>query len=71
MGNAFVDDTDVTTNFFFATNSKTYSCHSIVTSIYVFKQPSSSVGRDFADAILNVGGSDEGDGGGNDNNTAS
>jgi hypothetical protein len=29
--------------------------------IYVFKQLSSSAGRDFTDAVLNVGGSGEGD----------
>ncbi len=40
-------------------------------SIYVFKRPSSSVRRDFADTVLNVGGSDEGNGGGNDNDAAS
>jgi hypothetical protein len=36
-------------------------------SIYVFKRPSSSARRDFADVVLNVGGSDEGDGGGTGN----
>jgi hypothetical protein len=36
-------------------------------SIYVFKRPSSSTGRDFAGTILNMGGSDEGDGGGTGN----
>jgi hypothetical protein len=30
-------------------------------SIYVFKHPSSSAGRDFADAVLNMGGSGDGD----------
>jgi hypothetical protein len=35
-------------------------------SIYVFKCPSSSVGRDFVDGILNMGGSGEGGGTGND-----
>jgi hypothetical protein len=29
------------------------------------------VGRDFTDAVLDVGGSDEGNGGGNDNDAAS
>jgi hypothetical protein len=36
-------------------------------SIYVFKHPSSSVGRDFADGILNMGGFGEGEGGGTGN----
>jgi hypothetical protein len=36
--------------------------------IYVFKCPSSSVGRDFVDGILNMGGS--GEGGGTDNDAA-
>jgi hypothetical protein len=31
---------------------------------FVFKRPSSSVGRDFVDAVLNVGGTGEGDSGG-------
>jgi hypothetical protein len=38
-----------------------------LTRPFVFKRPSSSVERDFTDAVLNVGGSDEGDGGGTDN----
>jgi hypothetical protein len=36
-------------------------------SIYVFKQPSLSVGHDFASAVLNVGGFGEGDDGGTGN----
>jgi hypothetical protein len=84
VGNASLDDTDAAVTFFFTTDGKTYSCLSIVTfviranverfansSIYVFKQPSSSVGRDFTDAVLNMGGSDEGNGSGNRNNAAS
>jgi glyoxylate utilization-related uncharacterized protein len=86
MENASMDDTDttVTTTFFFSTDGKIYSCIlSIVTfviranveqltnsSIYVFKQPSSSVERDFTDAILNVRGSGEGDRDGTGNDTA-
>jgi hypothetical protein len=35
-------------------------------SIYVFKHPSSSAGRDFAITVLNMGGSDEGSGTNND-----
>jgi hypothetical protein len=31
--------------------------HLAYSSIYVFKRPSSSVGRDFTDGILNMGGS--------------
>jgi hypothetical protein len=41
-----------------------------LTHPFVFKQPSSSVECDFTDAVLNVGGFDEGDGGGTDNNAA-
>jgi hypothetical protein len=37
---------------------------------FVFKRPSSSAGRDFIDAVLNMGGSDEDDGGGTDNDEA-
>jgi hypothetical protein len=44
--------------------------HLANSSNYVFKQPSSSTGRDFIDAVLNMGGSDEGDGGGTSNETA-
>jgi hypothetical protein len=40
-------------------------------SIYVFKHPSSSAGRDFIDTVLNMGGSDEGYGGGTGNDAAS
>jgi hypothetical protein len=39
-------------------------------SIYVFNRPSSSVGRDFVDSVLNMGGSGEGDGGGTGNDAA-
>jgi hypothetical protein len=39
-------------------------------SIYVFKRPSSSVGHDFVDGVLNMGGSGEGKGGGTGNDTA-
>jgi hypothetical protein len=41
-------------------------------SIYVFKRPSSSAGRDFVDRFLNLGGSGEGEGegGGTSNNEA-
>jgi hypothetical protein len=39
--------------------------------IYVFKRPSSSAGRDFTDAVLNVGGSGEGDDGGTGNDVTS
>jgi hypothetical protein len=35
-------------------------------SIYVFNHPSLSVGRDFVDGVLNLGGSGEGGGTGND-----
>jgi hypothetical protein len=41
-----------------------------LTHPFVFKQPSSSVRRNFTDAVLNVGGSGEGNGGVNDNNAA-
>jgi hypothetical protein len=37
---------------------------------FVFKRRSSSVGHDFIDAVLNVGGSDEGDSGGTGNDEA-
>jgi hypothetical protein len=36
-------------------------------SIYVLQRPSSSTGRDFTNTILNMGGSSEGDDGGNGN----
>jgi hypothetical protein len=39
-------------------------------SIYVFKRPSSLVGRDFINAVLNMGGSGEGNGGGTGNDAA-
>jgi hypothetical protein len=38
-------------------------------SIYVFKCPSSSVGLDFVDRVLNMGGFGEGEGGGTGNVT--
>jgi hypothetical protein len=38
--------------------------------IYVFKRSFSSVGRDFANAVLNMGGFGEGDGGGTGNDAA-
>jgi hypothetical protein len=40
-------------------------------SIYVFKRPSSSVGRDFIDEVINMGGSGDGEGGGTGNDVAS
>jgi glyoxylate utilization-related uncharacterized protein len=79
-----MDDTDVATTFFFATDGKTYLCLSILTfvirvnveqlsnsSIYVLQRPSSSVGRNFTDAVLNMGGSGEGDSSGNGNDVVS
>jgi hypothetical protein len=82
MGNGSVDDTDATatTTFFFATDSKSFVCLlSIVpfiiranverlaySSISIFKRPSPSVGREFVNRVLNMGGSGEGEGGGND-----
>jgi hypothetical protein len=36
----------------------------LLTHPFVFKRPFSLVGRTFVDAVLNVGGSGEGDGGG-------
>jgi hypothetical protein len=39
-------------------------------SIYVFKCPSLSAERDFVDGVLNMGGSDEGEGGGTGNDAA-
>jgi hypothetical protein len=80
VGSASLDNTDAAAavTFFFATDGKTYSCLSIRhpgiqanikrlanSSIYVYKRPSLSAGHNFTDAILNVGGSDEG-GNGND-----
>jgi hypothetical protein len=40
--------------------------HLAYSSIYIFKRPSSLVERDFVDEVLNMGGSDEGGGTGND-----
>jgi hypothetical protein len=39
-------------------------------SIYVFKHPSLSAGRDFTDGVLNMGGPSEGEGGGSSNDAA-
>jgi hypothetical protein len=39
-------------------------------SIYVLQRPSSSAGRNFADTVLNMGGSGEDDEGGNRNDAA-
>jgi hypothetical protein len=39
-----------------------------LTHPFVFKRPSTLAGRDFVDAVLDVGGSGEGDGGGTGNN---
>jgi hypothetical protein len=36
-------------------------------SNYVYKRPSSLVGCEFVDGVLNMGGSDEGEGGGTGN----
>jgi hypothetical protein len=84
LENAFVDDIDTAAamTFFFPTDGKSIvPILSIVPfiiqphverlpylSIYVFKCPSSSDGRDFIDGVLNMGGSGEGDcdGTGND-----
>jgi hypothetical protein len=82
MGNAFVDDPTIlaAVTFFFATDGKSFvPILSIVpfivqanvecltySSIYVFKRPSLSAGREFIDGILNKGGSGEGGGTGND-----
>jgi hypothetical protein len=39
-------------------------------SIYVFKYPSSSAGRELVDGVLNMGRSSEGEGGGTGNDVA-
>jgi hypothetical protein len=39
-------------------------------SIYIFKHPSSSAGRDFINGVLNMGGSDECEDGGTGNDAA-
>jgi hypothetical protein len=85
VGNASVDDTDAaaTASFFFATDGKTFVPFWIVTFviwanvewlansfIYVFKWTSSLAECNFIDAVLNVGGSGEGEGGGTDNDAA-
>jgi hypothetical protein len=41
-----------------------------LTHPFIFKRHPSSAGRDFIDVVLNVGGSDEGDGGGTGNDAA-
>jgi hypothetical protein len=72
------DPTVLATMTFFTTDGKSFvPILSIVTfviqanvecltysSIYVFKRPSSSVGHEFIDGVLNMGGSSEGEGGG-------
>jgi hypothetical protein len=81
MGNASVDDSVILAamTFFFATSGNSYvPIFSIVpfviranveclaySSIYVFKRPSLA-GRKFIDEVLNMGGSGEGGGTGND-----
>jgi hypothetical protein len=55
--------------FFFTTDGKsfvlTFNCsiHNMSTYsfIYVFKHPSSSIGRDFINGVLNMGGSGDGE----------
>jgi hypothetical protein len=71
MGNASMDDTDVATalTFFFTTDGKSFE-HLTYSSIYFFKRPSSSAGRDFIDGVLNMGGFGEGEGGGTSNEAA-
>jgi hypothetical protein len=74
-----MDDTDATatTTFFFAAYGKsfvpTFNCsirnmskveRLTYSFIYVFKHPSSSVGRDFINGALTMGGSSKGEGGG-------
>jgi hypothetical protein len=82
VGNASMDDTGTLTTFFFVTGGKgPYHGECLLILIFVIwalverlsnssidflQRPSSSARRDFADVILNVGGSGEGDGGGND-----
>jgi hypothetical protein len=44
--------------------------HLTYSSIYVLKRPSSLVGRDFANGVINMGGYDEGEGGGTGNDAA-
>jgi hypothetical protein len=74
-----MDDTNAATTFF-ATDSKSFvPILSIVpfaiqanveclaySTIYVFKHPSSLVGREFIDGVLNMGGSGKGSGTDND-----
>jgi hypothetical protein len=83
MRNASVYDTNAAVTFF-ATDGKSFvPILSIVpfsiranveclaySSIYVFKHPSSSAGREFINGVLNMGGSGEGEGGGTGNNVA-
>jgi hypothetical protein len=87
VGNTSVDDTDTagTATFFFPTDGKSIVPILLIMlfviqahverlpylSIYVFKCHSSSIGRDFIDGVLNTEGSDEGEGGGTDNDAAS
>jgi hypothetical protein len=61
---------------FFATNGKlfvpTFNCSRanvkrlVYSSNFVFKHPSTSAGCEFVNGVLNTGGSDKGEGGGND-----
>jgi hypothetical protein len=44
--------------------------NNLLTHPFVFKRPSSLAGHDFIDAVLNVGGSDEGDSSGTSNDEA-
>jgi hypothetical protein len=80
-----VDDTDnaAAATFFFPTDESHLCLLSIVpfviranvkclaySYIYDFKCPSSSVGREFIDGVLNMGGSDKGEGGGTGNDVS-
>jgi hypothetical protein len=85
VGNAFVGNTEVVAaaTFFFTTDGKsfvpTFNCsirranveHPAYLSIYVFKHHSSSIGHDFIDGVLNMGGSNEGEGSGTGNDVVS
>jgi hypothetical protein len=53
--------------FVIRANVERFAC----SSIYGLKHPSSSTGRDFIDRVLNMGGSNEGEGGGTGNDAAS
>jgi hypothetical protein len=85
MVNASLDDANAAAaaTFFFTTDGKTFvppfNCYIRNranaerlpnSSMYLFKRPSSWAGRDFTDAVLNVGGSSEGGGGSTDNEVA-